>query len=497
MERRSTRWISVLALLALFTGQRAASQNAPRWRFPCPDEIKGFTAFPNGIVVVRWSKTLTGIDIETGAVRWSRTEPRGGFSFTRLRSAPYFVLADFDHGQVIESGTGTTVWTTDSLPLQWGKTYLPTPVAGLLLIAGTSRRGRAALLGVELATGKVKWVLDDAVSADMNLAQPAIVNSDTTMVLLESSGAMTRIHTSTGARLWTSDALSDADPPTFDEGYPHVLAAAGKLFVPYARSLMAVRQEDGRILWEVKRAFVSPVAQLGLTPHGLLVRGAPRHSDSLEVLPFLDLLDPETGASRWRKRFRHIGTMSEFVTIGDTAYVATTGFLSGTSKLRAINLTDGARRELGKVKFEGDDPVALEARPEGFLLASREWTALLDRTGQPQYRRYYPAPGSGLLSDIFGPALSVAVVEAGGQVETMAPSASSTPWRGYAYFETKGRDSSGSKGVSLVTVRKRDGHEVARVWLGERLPDYVLDLARGIVVLQQGRDLVAARLPKE
>jgi hypothetical protein len=62
----------------------------------------------------------------------------------------------------------------------------------------------------------------------------------------------------------------------------------------------------------------------------------------------------------------------------------------------------------------------------------------------------------------------------------------------YAFMYTKAPDRAGRQGFSLVRVRKADGEETGRVWLGDRSPDYELDAAAGVVYARRGnREVVA------
>ena len=71
-------------------------------------------------------------------------------------------------------------------------------------------------------------------------------------------------------------------------------------------------------------------------------------------------------------------------------------------------------------------------------------------------------------------------------------------WANYAYVYTKEPDATGREGFSLVRIDKRYGEEVARVWLDERRPQYVIDEPSGTVFVKTEDDeLVAFAYPAQ
>lgn len=92
--------------------------------------------------------------------------------------------------------------------------------------------------------------------------------------------------------------------------------------------------------------------------HGYVVRGYFKgDKPSAAVKPFVDLLDPATGRSRWPRPARDLDDASAMVVQGDTVWAAS------RRQLIAVALPGGEIRERAKFEFKGDElPSAMEAQ---------------------------------------------------------------------------------------------------------------------------------------
>ena len=287
--------------------------------------------------------------------------------------------------------------------------------------------------------------------------------------------------------------------------------------MPCDKDLHAIRLTDGAPLWPKPVESPSRILQLELTARGLLVRGVRRENDARKDGSFVDLLDPATGASRWPKPFKRgwsvlhsedaPATISPFTVRGDRVYFASDG------KLYAMGLGDGSAKELGKVKFKGDEePTLVESRSDGILLQSPQNVLLVDTTGAVRYQSYYPAPPMGLLGHIGSVLLRVALDVASysfAQAEanrTGVPQtytqyenpflriryAAAEAARDYVYILTSEKDSAGQARSSIVKVSKDRNRVEGRVWLSDRSPAFALDPVTATVYVKTGPQEVAA-----
>jgi outer membrane protein assembly factor BamB len=508
-----------------------AAQSLPVWSHAAPSEIAFFRVTPLGNVVVATPGRLTALDPATGAASWVYEHSQPG-SFTEVRETPYALFDFGDRIELIDLGTGAKQWSSEALGVASLKGHLAVPERGLLLVHAGGGPDSSVLLAVELASGQVRWrharpfvvepkryrALTSSESKSDNALQgeqPAVWVNDSAFLLHVSEDGPTLLNANTGAVVWRADSLKGERPPALRDAYPLVLVADSVVFVPYEKKLQAIRLRDGTPLWAKAVEFPSRVIQLEMTPRGMLVRGARREFDANRDDPFVQLLNPVTGASAWRwKKGRGVlngnnpppGT-SPFIVRGGRVYFAWDG------DLYAITLDNGSATKLGKVKFKGaEDPVIVENRPDGILLWSAQNRLLVDSGGAVRYQSYNPAPPIGLLGHLASVALRVALDVASYSLaesqarRTGAPQtytqfehpflriryAAAADAAAYVYILTSEPDASGEKRSALIWVPKdRDAVE-GRVWLSEKNPAFEVDPFTAMVYVQTGPREISA-----
>jgi putative pyrroloquinoline-quinone binding quinoprotein len=486
-------------------------QTAPAWRFTSPDTLGAAEMTPLGTLAVQTTGGLVVLDVETGQTTWTRADTR---AFDLVPFTPFGVVQTDRGLELIDMETGITRWAFRSLPLTQVRSYVPIPERALVLVYGVVDTNPLVVLAVGLDSGIVRWRQDGLFDTSPWLSerrpkitlarfQPVLWDSDTTMVLYPSHGGPMKIDARTGALLWRADTLRDEKTPALSDGYSPMLLDGGRIYVPYGKRLMALDAATGRVLWDREKQFEGVIRQIQPTARGLLVGGLPKRGDrgTWKVpKPFMDLVDPETGTSRWEKPFNRLDDATRFGIIGDTA------FLAAKDKLFAVDLKTGTAREVIDLQFQGgDSPYTLEALEEGFLLVGRQNLALIDTLSREKYHVYHPAVGASLLAKIASTALIVAANVASAAIAqgqanrtggvVMYPMITSNPVlsarftasqlaESYHFLFTSGKgDDLDRHGFSFVRIDKRDGREAGRVWVEDRSPDYVLDSVTPIVFL--------------
>jgi hypothetical protein len=262
-------------------------------------------------------------------------------------------------------------------------------------------------------------------------------------------------------------------------------------------------------MWPKDHDFKSRVAQMALTPQGLVVRGQPQLNakGKLDGKPFIDVLDPKTGESVWKKPFKDMEGATTFDLAGDRLFIAADG------ELFSIGLADGVAKSVTKIKFKGnEDPTRLEVHDGEYVLASSQNVMRLSPAGEVRYHTFYPAPGqSGWIKVLSTAAVmtmnaasasyahSQAMANPGttyrytlyGNPELSRRFKASTHAREYAAIQTQVEDG-GRKGSGLVKVSKTDGKEVARCYLGDKTPEYEMDEIDGRVYFRKTNTQIVA-----
>lgn len=478
-------------------------QTPPAWRFTTTDTIRFVDLTPLGALAVQTSAGVAVLDVETGSTKWARTDAR---DFDVVSYSPFGVITTDSGGEVIDLETGATKWAFRRLPFTRVRGYAPLPERALMLVYGVVDTNPLVVTAVGLDSGDVRWRQDGLFGTSRWLTdrrskitlaqfQPVLWDTDTSMVLYPSHGGPMKIDARTGALLWRADTLRDDDPPALSEGYSPMLMDGGRIYVPHGKRLLALDAVTGRVLWDRQKQFEGVVRQMQPTAHGLLVGGLPRPGDRgtwRKPQPFVDLVDPATGASRWEKPFNRLEDATRFGIIGDTA------LLAAKDKLFAVDIKSGAAREVINLQFQGNDaPYTLEALADGFLVVGSHNLALIDSTGRQTYHVYHSAVGASLLAKIASTALIVAVNVASAAIAqgqanrtgstVFYPMITSNPVlsarfaasqlaESYHFLFTSDKgDDLDRHGFSFVRIDKRNGRDAGRVWIDDRTPNYVLD----------------------
>ncbi len=470
-----------------------------QWRYAASGDIRSIWVAPSGDVLLEMADQITALDAATGTPAWTRASLQGAHEhwwFTTAEDSSEGLLDLGDRLEALDLKTGVTRWDTPSLGITTVKGYLAVGERRLLLVYGGSAQDSAALFGVDLASGKIRWHraspfivapkryraltrVKDEFGAWLGLEQRPRVVADSTFLLYISEDGPVVVNANSGEFVWRASSLAGKRPPALRDGYPWLLIADSVAYIPREKELHAIRLRDGSPLWSSPPEFPSRIRQLQLTTSGLLVRGARRDGDAIKDGSFVDLLDPATGASRWPKPYKRGWSVlhaqdapawiSPFVVRGERVYFESDG------KLYGITLANGAVTELGKAKFKGDEePTVVENRTGGLFLFSSQNMLLEDTTGAVKYQAYYPGPRTGgLLGKIFGWRNADAYYD-----------------RDFVYVLTAEKDSAGQTRPCLVKASKDQNHVDGRVWLSDASSDYAL--GEGVVYVVTGPREVAA-----
>ena len=505
-----------LTATLVFAAAPLVAQSAGVWRYTATTPISFFRVTSLGTVVVATADRLEGLDPAAGTVIWARDDLKNLelSNYAAIGQSPFATVWVGGRVELIDLATGATKWRMP--PPGDVRPYLPIPERRLVLAYGSNDSLKPVLVAADLETGAIRWERvqpfdagPEAFGQDFAGLQPAIWTSDSTFVLYISKDGPVLVHAGTGAWLWRADSLKGKKPPApgkavsgltrYRRGHATMLLADSVVYVPFEMSLQAIRTRDGMPLWAEAPGFPTPIAQLEVTPWGVVARGQVGPTNK----SWLDLIDPATGASRWNKRVKGLEYTTPFVVSEDRVYVA------ANKKLLAVSLRDGKATEVTRVDFEGgEQPFQLERRGSELLLIGHQNLMLLDSTGAERYHAYHPAPGRSTLGKV---ALGVlTVIEAAADLALTDWSntdlgcyclpypnlgkryAASEQARNYVYSVAHEEDSAGHKRPVFLRLHKDDGRVTGRVWLEEKRPEYQLDPVAGMLYVKTGdREIVA------
>jgi outer membrane protein assembly factor BamB len=319
-------------------------------------------------IVVHTLMGLRALDARTGQVRWSAELPtaRAGNPAKHVQLYPSLdrndrVYVSFDDRlMAYRLADGQALWAKPATVNGWIHDIVQHP-AGIVILPEGAPEG-------ELSGSRT--VINGVVQTGLNVAR----YEDGTMVVakpLKMRGNVTD-------GLITGDAVVlavDADSKTF----------VNVLDVPTATLRL---KKDVKIKGQLDYAELSPAGLLYVTRSDAatnaevnvidLAKGEPRLKDAIES---------------GKKDLHH-------AIEGRTLYV----FANRDRQLYAVDREDGTYRALGgEIKLQGgEDPVAMEIRPEGIVLIAPQNLVVIARDGQIKQQAYYPAPQQpGLLRALY------------------------------------------------------------------------------------------------
>jgi len=376
------------------------------------------------------------------------------------------------------------MWDSTALPPKTVvREFLRLRDLNLLLLIAKTTASEAALLGVTMDSGSVRWSDPAMFKSALKFkrvqgVEYAVVHSpitlpDSTLVLYFSTEGPLRVNPRSGAVLWRSTALTGLPVPTSRDGYPRSSVLDSLLIVPTEKRLVALEFATGRLRWSTAGEFPDRPGWLTTRSSGIGT-GSLRGSN-----PFVSVLG--TDGMRRRPTDWHVADDAGILVLGDTL------FLSNADTLYAIPLETGTERRLAPIGFQGDEsPKDIDSlEGGGLILMGRQNLARINRDGTVGYRRYNHAPGASFWEQLGAAANFV-----------NAPSyAWSARLQEHYFIFTAQTDTAGKKGFYLVMLGRQDGKELGRMPFNERNPAFVIDDRSGTVYEVKGKEIIARRFP--
>ena len=461
----------------------------------------------------RTSDRYMAIDLDTGDTLWDSLElslerTRGYFYAPELNR---FFLAGEDAAEnglivSVDGSDGTVLWQRETDIIDRFK-FLGVPNGRQILAYGKwddgSRNGSRTLVSIGLSDGVEQWRAEGLLRNDANNRNVLLRTlGDESAVLYITKDGPFRVKLDSGEVLWQASRWNE-DPP--DPGAAGMVVGETLLYVPNGKDVNALYIETGGNKWNADDRFRDEPVDMRMLSGGLLVRARE-----------IDLLDPETGQSRWRERTDRFDEESQVLFEGDSIYVAE------EERLSVIDLGTGDVARLAEYDLDGDDPPRIERRDESFVLMSRQNILKVSRSGDTEYHVFQNAPGVGFFSKLLAAidvaAYSLAEDNYNTQDSTASAEEQAEAQQRYDRARTAMLDSfpalrersrsgaespggyymftdtpvPGREGYSLVQVDKMSGAEIGRLWTEQRTAKYAIDEFLGTVYFQEAPDNLRA-----
>ncbi len=211
---------------------------------------------------------VRALNRETGATRWSRTFPAAVF----IQGSADGVVIVGGYGSLtgLDIGTGAVRWTVD-LPGEGLGAYEPvvSAVRSETSAIGLSSNGEGdvrppVILGLNPTSGTIRWRTPLAVGTDLTFAQPLVDNDAAVFLTTLShpgsapSGDAYAVNLGDGSIRWDV-------PLGGNQGFGAASAVAtpGAVHIPSQLGIITVASNDGTIEWRFPGTGAAAVAQVG------------------------------------------------------------------------------------------------------------------------------------------------------------------------------------------------------------------------------------------
>ena len=513
------RWLRIPIALAcgwVIFATTADAQTTPAWTERLPADVEAFSFAPTGAVLVQLKTGLFAAEPETGAHVWSRPGVR---AYSLVAGTPFAIFTTAAGMTVAGVESGKDRWSFASLGFSSIKGMVHLPAVDLLLVYGVTPQSAHTLIACRYGSGERVWT-QTTLYADPALASKAskveyrtwMLDGESSVVLDPSHDGLIRLDLKTGQPIWRLP-----EPALVSKGSPLEMVAVGRVMLGFYDSgdrVLGISLDEGKVLWTRKERFPTPVFQVASTPAGTLIRGAFAVSNggaATSWRPYLTLIDPETGATKWMLQKDAFKGRSAFLleenTLLEAAPEAIVSYDAATgAELNTVKMTE----------FSGNEYPALLDRDEdgGLLVWSSQNLRKFDRSGALVYSLYLKAPGSSFLAKLGSIALAVAMSAAvGAATSAIVPGApyypvympeigspltarfkATTNARRYMYMFTEEPGGEEAR-FALVRIDKFTGKDTGRIRFNERAPSFRLDWPTGAVVVEHDGTLAGYRFP--
>jgi outer membrane protein assembly factor BamB len=309
------------------------------------------------MIVVHTLMGLRALDARSGSTRWSAALPtaKPGNPARHVRLYPSVdrndrIYVSFDDRlMAYRLADGQPLWSKPAMVSGWIHDIVQHP-AGIVMLPEAAPEGEQS---------GSRTVINGVVQTGLNVAR---YEDGTTIASkpLKMRGNVT-------------DALITGDAVVL------AVDAESKTFV----NVLDVPSASVRLKKDVKIKGQLDYAEL--TPAGLLYVSRSATGTDAEV----NIIDLAKGEPRFKDAIESNKGMHHAID-GNALYV----FANRNRQLYAVDRQSGSYQALGgEIKLQGgEDPIAMEIRPEGIVLIAPQNLVILARDGQVKQQTYYPAP---------------------------------------------------------------------------------------------------------
>ncbi|MCO5947473.1 outer membrane protein assembly factor BamB family protein [Mucilaginibacter flavidus] len=416
MKKLFTLFMGMLLCARLLAGD-------PVWKAKFTSTVNWQKVTPLGLLVVSANDGFYGIDNATGQVKWKidfLTDLKEE-NYDPIENSPYVAIVKrgmFPEHVIIDVATGRVICKTKDMEFQRVQKRFEIPRLGGILFYGFNKSNKGQMILVNAETGSVLWKQEKLFESNSEIITAAPYAVSDEAFVISTTKEIYKLNGKTGEVMWKQEMKTQ--PPALQEaegfgafgGKGNALAngnatSTSAQFLKYKNPnliyfashtvMTAFDIETGKEVW--KRAELeSPVAQIIFDDRGILLctddSRAPKTDAEGHVKKahgligklangggsgkaFINLYDPETGASKWSGGALDLAGSVVFYSYAGNKLCVATEKSKGQNAVNVIDLDAGKPAIPKQLKVDGTI-VDVRMLPQGLLYRTTEETNILD-----------------------------------------------------------------------------------------------------------------------
>ena len=403
------KWLVVL-FTALFTNLSILAQVEIKWQKELPSEIYWQEVTALGNLIVSSGNQLLGIDTETGAIIWSKSEfgEMGRSSYREIANSPFFTIEKRNSIYLIDQFTGDLVFDSKKAGINTIDDYFLLYNSDAILVAGKNNTGEPIMVSVRMSDGNLAWSMNEKFGRI--IAANELGNKELLIVTLFNNY---KLDSSNGKIIWKEENSAEskqlaqlggfgallksaAENMTKDqeidlrfyrptgskvfylgsqkESQSSMTSSSGEASINYTNAYNAYNIEDGSLVWDEALEVKGRLSHVAFLDNGMLI--LPDNGNRTKI----NLFDYQTQQGLWGKKGRGIaikGGIYDYLDAEDGILLVSQ--TANKNYLNYLNANTGTITFDKPVKVDGK-VIGIVPLSKGILYITSESMNILDPT---------------------------------------------------------------------------------------------------------------------
>lgn len=415
-----------MGALSLQTVAQSRNKTEPDWSVNLEGKYLWSQIAPDGTIIVANKDNLMGLNPDNGKVKWKldRLANLKTENFEVIEGSPLAFVKDrrgvFYDYLVINTGDGSIVADSKEMGLVNSSAAYPVPDINAVLIYGSNKRGKLALVCADVIKGEKRWEQEKFFEkiTEMVVAKPHAVENGKA-IMLATDRFIYKINAANGEKVWGIDYKNDMGLkviPAAKVGFFSLEEYPDRVWFSTFDNFTCFNLADGKMIWP-NHKIKSPITQFLLYKKHLIVttsaldddakggkgiggaiKSAATGGNKAAALAY----DYNTGQLVWSKPVELDGTMIDYAYYDDgKKIVVATESKKGVNRINLLDMEAGKMLLKDDFKVDGD-LLSVQMTPKGVMyFTTRELNILDPATGKDAWNKSlkFKEPGMGKYKD--------------------------------------------------------------------------------------------------